>query len=63
VVVPVKLVWIRDVTKIFIGNVRVGGIEATGSSGTKDGADDGAATAIAAVKPCAFGAPPCGFGA
>jgi hypothetical protein len=35
----------------------------TGSSGAMDGPSDGAATAIAAVKPCAFGAPLCGFGA
>jgi hypothetical protein len=28
-----------------------------------DGTDDGAATEIAAVKPCAFGAPLCGYGA
>jgi hypothetical protein len=33
------------------------------TGGTKDGTGDGAATAIATVKPCAFGAPPCGFGA
>jgi hypothetical protein len=28
-----------------------------------DGTGDGPSTAIAAVKPCAFGAPRCGFGA
>jgi hypothetical protein len=36
----------------------------TGPSGAMDdGRGDGAATAIAAVKPCAFGAPRRGFGA
>jgi hypothetical protein len=49
--------------KALIGTSTPVELRVTGSSGVMDGTDDGAATKIAAVKPCAFGAPLCGYGA
>ena len=56
-VTSVNVVWISGVAEVPIGRSTLVDLRA------KDGTFDGAAAAIVAVKPCAFGAPLRGFGA
>jgi hypothetical protein len=56
-VTSVNVVWIPDIAEVAIGRSTLVDLRA------KDGTFDGAAPAIVAVKPCAFGAPLRGCGA